>query len=415
MPAARLRTLGPDAPPPEATLLVTTLHELAMQTELDGVIEVIRRRARPLVGADGVTFVLRDGDEVFYAEEDAIAPLWRGRRFPASACISGWVMLHDAVVTIDDIYLDARIPHDAYRPTFVKSLAMIPIRRGAPLGALGAYWARTHRASGRELMLLEALANAASIAVHNGELLREARAAAHARDEFLGSAAHELRTPLASAMLHVEAGERLARAANASEIVAKLGKARAAGRRLASLIDRLLEFATRLEGKQKLQFAPLDLQEVVEAVCERLAPIAEQSACSMRVTVSGRTAGVWSYEELDAILSNLLGNAIRYAPRSRIEVDVNGTDANFVLLSVSDHGPGIESRLRARVFQRYERGVSAIEQPGFGLGLAIVRDAVEQHDGTIAMEDTPGGGTTFRIKLPRARRPAQSLTASHKP
>ena len=103
--------------------------------------------ARELCGADGATFVLRDDDRCFYADEDAIAPLWKGKRFPMEACISGWVMIHREAVAIGDIYADARIPADAYRPTFVKSLAMVPIRTKAPIGAIGNYWASHHEVS----------------------------------------------------------------------------------------------------------------------------------------------------------------------------------------------------------------------------------------------------------------------------
>jgi len=108
--------------------LVAAVQELSLARDLDGVMRVVRRVARELCGADGATFVLRDNGKCFYADEDAIEPLWKGRRFPMETCISGWAMLHREAVTIEDIYVDPRIPIDAYRPTFVKSLAMVPIR-----------------------------------------------------------------------------------------------------------------------------------------------------------------------------------------------------------------------------------------------------------------------------------------------
>jgi GAF domain-containing protein len=69
----------------------------------------------------------------YYADEDAISPLWKGQRFPLSACISGWAIINRQSVVIEDIYADERIPHDAYRPTFVKSLAIVPIRTLEPM------------------------------------------------------------------------------------------------------------------------------------------------------------------------------------------------------------------------------------------------------------------------------------------
>src|SRR5581483_7774517 len=99
--------------------------------------EVVRSAARSMCHADGATFVLRDGDLCFYADEDAVAPLWKGQRFPMTECISGWAMLHRQSVSVPDIEQDPRVPLAAYRPTFVRSLVMVPIDRARPVGAIG--------------------------------------------------------------------------------------------------------------------------------------------------------------------------------------------------------------------------------------------------------------------------------------
>src|ERR1700731_3852664 len=127
----------------------------------------VPRAGRRLTGADGATFVLRDGKDCFYADEDAISPLWKGQRFPLETCISGWAMLHRRQAAIADIYKDPRVPHDAYRTTFVKSLAVVPIRQLRPIGAIGTYWASTHEATEHELVLLQALADSTAVAIEN--------------------------------------------------------------------------------------------------------------------------------------------------------------------------------------------------------------------------------------------------------
>ena len=131
--------------------LVDVVQRLAMARDLPAIQAIVRTAARRLTGADGATFVLRDGERCHYADEDAIAPLWKGQRFPLSACISGWAMLNRQPAVIEDIYADDRIPHDAYRPTFVKSLAMVPIRTLDPVGAIGNYWAEKHRPTNKGL------------------------------------------------------------------------------------------------------------------------------------------------------------------------------------------------------------------------------------------------------------------------
>src|SRR2546428_355722 len=130
-------------------------------------LEVVRQLlsvAREVSGADGVTFVLRDGDQCSFADESAIAPLWKGRRFPMATCLAGWVMLNAQAVALEDIYADPRISADAYRSTFVQSLVVVPVRREAPVAAVGAHWATPHRPDERAGPRLPAIAEAAGAA-----------------------------------------------------------------------------------------------------------------------------------------------------------------------------------------------------------------------------------------------------------
>ncbi|GAA4716365.1 hypothetical protein Prum_005770 [Phytohabitans rumicis] len=128
---------------------------------------ILKTSARAAVHAQGATVVELDGDQCHYADEDAVSPLWKGERFPVASCISGWAMLHGETVVIPDIWLDERVPQDAYRPTFVRSLLMVPtmVGDGYPVGAVGAYWSYPHRASDREVAELEALAEGAGRAL----------------------------------------------------------------------------------------------------------------------------------------------------------------------------------------------------------------------------------------------------------
>ena len=120
-------------------------------------IETIRATARAIIGSDGITIVLREGDLCHYVEEDAIAPLWKGQHFPMSACISGWSMLNAQAAVIEDVFADPRIPHDAYRPTFVKSMIMTPIGDTKPVAAIGAYWQEKRKFTTSEIATIKTL------------------------------------------------------------------------------------------------------------------------------------------------------------------------------------------------------------------------------------------------------------------
>jgi len=170
--ASRLR-FAPNARLEQVGELVSAIQRLSLARTLPDVQEIVRVAARRLTGADGATFVLRDGTQCFYADEDAISPLWKGQRFPIPQCVSGWVMTNREPVVIEDIFGDPRVPADAYRPTFVKSLAMVPIRTLDPVGAIGSYWAHQHRPSQHELDLLQALADSTAVALENIHVYQE--------------------------------------------------------------------------------------------------------------------------------------------------------------------------------------------------------------------------------------------------
>lgn len=153
--------------------LLRAVQELSLARSLPEIQQIVRAAARALTGCDGATFVLRDNGMCYYADEDAIAPLWKGSRFPMETCISGWTMLNRRAAVIQNIYDDDRIPHSAYRPTFVQSLVMVPIRRLDPVGAIGNYWADEHMPTEREVSLLQALADATSVAMENVQISAE--------------------------------------------------------------------------------------------------------------------------------------------------------------------------------------------------------------------------------------------------
>ncbi len=168
--------------------LIDVIQQLSFARDLPTVQAVVQHAARALTGADGATFVLRDSGMCYYADEDAIAPLWKGKRFPMESCISGWVMLNRQPAVVPDIAADPRIPFDAYRPTFVKSLVMVPIRIEEPIGAIGNYWATEYQATDVQIRTLQALANTTAVALENVRLCTGMEELVHERTRQLQEA-----------------------------------------------------------------------------------------------------------------------------------------------------------------------------------------------------------------------------------
>lgn len=182
----------------QLTKLVEAVQHLSRARDLNTILQVVRTSARQLTGADGATFVLRDGDKCYYAEEDAISPLWKGQRFPMSACISGWAMLHKETVVIPDIYKDERIPILAYKPTFVKSLAMVPIRTIDPIGAIGNYWATEYTPTPEQITVLQSLADITSVSIESVYAYNKLEQKNKKLFEIASHQSHQVRSPIAS-------------------------------------------------------------------------------------------------------------------------------------------------------------------------------------------------------------------------
>ncbi len=153
--------------------MVSVVQTLSFARDIEAVMAIVRDAARHLTEADGATFILPDGDQCYYADENVVGPLLKGQRFPMSASLSGWAMLHGQAVVIPDIHQDPRIPAGVPLPAFVKSMAIVPIRRTAPIGAIGTYWAAHREPTTEELTILQALADTTAVALENVQLYEE--------------------------------------------------------------------------------------------------------------------------------------------------------------------------------------------------------------------------------------------------
>ncbi|BAZ32047.1 diguanylate cyclase with GAF sensor [Cylindrospermum sp. NIES-4074] len=153
--------------------LLLVVQDLSLTRSLEQIMEIVRVAARELTGSQGASFVLRDNGYCYYADENAIAPLWKGQRFPMDICIGGWVMLNRQPAIIENVCVDERIPYAAYQPTFVKSMVMVPIRTLEPIGSIGTYWANYHQPTMEEVRLLQALADTTAVAMENVQVYSE--------------------------------------------------------------------------------------------------------------------------------------------------------------------------------------------------------------------------------------------------
>jgi signal transduction histidine kinase len=396
--------------------LISVIQRLSRARDLPSIMEIVRREARALVNADGASFVLKDGELCYYAEEDAVGPLWKGQRFPLETCISGWTMLNHQAAAIEDIYLDARIPHESYRATFVKSLVMTPIRIVSPVGAIGVYWAKQHRATQEEIDLLAALADSTSIAIEAADVFANLerkvaeRTAEVARrntelevlnkelEAFSYSVAHDLRSPL----ITID-GFTQVLLENTAESLDEPNRKHL--ERITTGVRRMHRLINDLLGLSKIVRAPLhddtvDLARLAREIVQNL-----RDAAPTRVADIILADGIVVRGDpglLRIALENLLSNAWKFTvrqERARIEFGTGTDKMGRTVYYVRDNGAGFDPKYAAKLFSPFQRLHSETQFPGTGIGLATVQRIIHRHGGEIWAESAVNCGAGFYFTL----------------
>jgi two-component system sensor histidine kinase QseC len=235
------------------------------------------------------------------------------------------------------------------------------------------------------------------VAAMNG-LFGRAGAQLRREREFTANAAHELRTPLAGALIQLEN----ARAAAApAERERALDQAERGLARLGRVIGQMLELA-RWDAAPAAAFERVDLRRCIEEELADLGVAAADKDLQIAVEADPQARFVDGWEPgLRVLLRNLLDNAVRYGERGGgVEVALAAADGR-IRLSVRDHGPGIEPALRRTVLERFRRGQHG---EGSGLGLAIAARIAELHGATLALDEADGGGLRADVFFPAPRR-----------
>lgn len=223
------------------------------------------------------------------------------------------------------------------------------------------------------------------------------------KDEFVFIAAHELRTPVTAIRGYAEmlgdASKGLSE--QGKEFVLRLQQS---GERLATLVNDLLEVARSQAGRLKVQTSPQDIVAIIQATLAELKPLSAAKQHTVSFVPTSVPRALADKDKLQEVLTNLIGNAIKYTPQGgRVEVGLK-LEAGSVVTSIKDSGIGISQEDQAKLFQRFFR-VESDETRGIqgtGLGLFIVRQLIEHMDGKIWVESDKGKGSTFLFRLPVA-------------
>ena len=230
----------------------------------------------------------------------------------------------------------------------------------------------------------------------------DAEAASRAKDEFLATVSHELRTPL-NAIL---GWGRLLRTSKLNEetFTRGLETIERNARLQVQLIDDLLDVARIISGKLRLTVIPVELSSIIEAAVDSIRPAADAKGIRLQVLLDSY-AGLISGDpdRLQQVVWNLLSNAVKFTgKKGRVQIRLQRIDSH-VEITISDSGRGISPEFLPYVFDRFRQADSSISRMhgGLGLGLAIVRNLVELHGGSVQVQSPGEGlGATFTVQLP---------------
>lgn len=391
-------------------LLINTVQELSLARNMESVMTIVKKAARKLANADGTSFVLRDGESCYYADEDAISPLWKGQRFPLSKCVSGWVMLNQQHVIIPDIYEDERVPQDAYRPTFVKSITMVPIRKISPLGAIGNYWAKEHIPTEEELELLQSLANITAVTIENVQMYTEMEKRVKDRtkelvavnrelEAFAYSVSHDLQAPLRTIRKYINVLQEEHAEALTDQGQRIVTRITSNAEEMSHLISNLLEFFRT--SRVHINKVNVPMTSLVNRICQKHHEEATPRKIEFIQHDLPEIPGDPSL--LHQVWENLISNAVKYTrfkEEAVIEIGSETSKENEVTFYIKDNGAGFDMQNYHKLFGVFQRLHAAREFEGTGIGLAMVEKIISRHDGAIWANGAVQEGASFYFKLP---------------
>ncbi|NUP06130.1 MAG: response regulator [Polyangiaceae bacterium] len=299
------------------------------------------------------------------------------------------------------------------RRLHLKAALILPLmERGKTVGTISLATSESGRTFGqREIDLAEELARRASMAIENARLFERTQNAVRTRDDLLAIVSHDLRNPLgtimmaASTIVDPKPVDHAARERNN-----RIEMIRRSATRMNRLIDDLLDFASIERGNLRIECQQHDAESLVRESLEALKPLAAAKSLDLvGETKGGELRLSCDRERVLQIVSNLVGNAIKFTPSGgRITITAEAS-RGMVVFTVADTGQGVPAEQLPHIFDRYWQAKQQ-GRTGVGLGLSIVKGLVEAHGGRIWAESVVGRGTTIHFTLSVAPAPAAAVS-----
>jgi PAS domain S-box-containing protein len=394
-------------------LLADASAVLSSSFEIDDTVARVVRRLSPQFADFCFADVLEENGQVNRIEVavsspgcEAAAQALRKPPIPWLALAEARLVTEDASELLRSVVADIPEGEVAVRELAVQSLMMIPVvARGKVLGMLGMGTSSGRRYGTADLAFGVDLATRAAMAIDSARVYQRAQRAVQARQEVLSIVSHDLKNPLAGIALSADALLQGAAVSERRRGRRHIERIRRGTSQMRRIIDDLLDLGSIDAGQLAIERCDESLDALIDEALEVLSPLAQDKG--VELAWRPRSTPLWVLCDKNRtlqVLSNLIGNAIKYTPPSGwVEVDAERQD-DLVRVKVKDNGPGMTRAELRHLFERYWRAKRSTAQ-GRGLGLFISKRLVDAQGGTISVDSEVGRGTTACFTLPQGKPP----------
>jgi PAS domain S-box-containing protein len=392
--------------------ILNTISKLVSESlDIETILQKVTDASTQIIGAQFGAFfynkVNKDGESYrLFTLSGAPREAFEKFGMPRNTAVFHPTFTGEGPVRVDDITQDPRYGHNAPHHGMPKghlpvvSYLAVPVvsESGGVIGGLFFGHPEPAKFTQEHENLVQSIARQASVALQNAKLYAEVRKLNKKKDEFIGLASHELKTPVTSLKGYLQILEN--RLVNDAKNQSFIDKAVHQVNKLSDLIADLLDVSKIETGQLPLSFSSFDLITVIRDAVE----LHQYATRTHKIFLACQLESlpvIADQQRIEQVINNLISNAIKYSPgANKVDITIRESDKD-VQVEVSDYGMGISKEQQERIFSRFYRvDEMAAHISGLGIGLYISKEIITRHNGTLTVESEPGHGSTFTFEIP---------------
>ncbi len=354
---------------------------------------------------EAISLVAAEYGSVFLGQEDAIIRVYASHVFfdKIKARKEGYVKtaFKKNKVIINPADTVAKV-HPIIKEMGIQSIVLLPLSyRGESIGVLALHSLKKEHFSQKEIDILRLFGSMATLAIKKSQMYSETKKALEIRDMFISMAAHELRTPLTSINGYIQLLH--GKMANREGVEGKwMKELYEESKRLTTLVKELLEVNRLKTGQIQFMWQECSVVNIMKTAIDEMRILYPEREISFENKIAGtEDLIIGDASKLEKVFTNIIDNGLKYSPKATKVLVTISEKSGFIVTTIKDTGRGIDEKNLPHIFEGHQQGGGGEE--GMGIGLFFVENVVRQHRGVISVKSKLKKGTTFEVKLPKAK------------